>query len=138
MSAAEPSAEPFLDTNVLLYLLSADAAKADRAEALVAAGGVISVQVLNEFASVAKRKLGLELAELRELLSTFRTVFRVVAMDLETHEAGVELAYRHRLSIYDGLILAAARGAGCTVIYTEDLGHGQRIGPLTIRNPFLA
>ena len=58
--------EAFLDTNVLLYLLSRDAAKADRAEALVVAGGVISVQVLNEFASVASRKLEMSWAEIRE------------------------------------------------------------------------
>ena len=52
-----PDAKPFLDTNVVLYLLSADAAKADRAEELLAGGGIISVQVLNEFAAVASRKL---------------------------------------------------------------------------------
>ena len=69
--------EAFLDTNVLLYLLSADAAKADCAEALVAAGGVIRVQVLNEFASVASRKLGMSWAEIREVLETIRAVCRV-------------------------------------------------------------
>lgn len=65
--------EPFLDTNVLLYLLSADAAKADRAEALLAAGGVISVQVLNEFANVASRKLAMTWPEIREILAAVRT-----------------------------------------------------------------
>ena len=48
--------EDFFDTNVLLYLLSADAAKADRAEELLAIGGTISVQVLNEFADVASQQ----------------------------------------------------------------------------------
>ena len=69
--------EAFFDTNVLLYLLSGDASKADRAENLVAAGGVISVQVLNEFASVASRKLGMSWAEIREVLETVRAVCRV-------------------------------------------------------------
>jgi predicted nucleic acid-binding protein len=54
-----PEADTLFDTNVLLYLLSEDATKADRAEKLVANGGVISVQVLNEFAAVASRKLGM-------------------------------------------------------------------------------
>ena len=53
------AADAFFDTNVVLYLFSADAAKADRAEALLAAGGLISVQVLNEFAAVARHKLGM-------------------------------------------------------------------------------
>ena len=52
------AAERFFDTNILLYLLSADQDKADRAEAALTAGGSVSVQVLNEFASVASRKLG--------------------------------------------------------------------------------
>ena len=49
----------FFDTKTLLYLLSPDIAKADRAASLVKTGGTISVQVLNEFASVARRKLTL-------------------------------------------------------------------------------
>ena len=54
-----PAAETFFDTNVLLYLLSEDTTKSDRAEELVANGGVISVQVLDEFAAVASAKLGM-------------------------------------------------------------------------------
>jgi predicted nucleic acid-binding protein len=131
------AAEVFLDTNVLLYLLSSDAAKADRAEALLAAGGVISVQVLNEFASVATRKFGLSIPEVREILATIRAVCTVKALDVETHEIALDLAERHRLSIYDALILAAALRAGCAVLLTEDMQHTQIIGPLTIRNPFV-
>ena len=56
---------PFFDTNILLYLLSEDNRKADRAEAIIAMGGVISVQVLNEFSSIASRKLRMTYAEIR-------------------------------------------------------------------------
>ena len=56
------AADVFFDTNVLLYLLSDDATKADRAESLLASGGTISVQVLNEFASVAAGKLAMRLS----------------------------------------------------------------------------
>ena len=69
-----PGASPFFDTNVLLHLQSAVDAKADRAEELIAGGGVISAQVLNEFAAVAVRKLGMTLAEIREILSVIRTL----------------------------------------------------------------
>ena len=129
-------AEVFFDTNVLLYLLSNDAAKADRAEALLAAGGVVSVQVLNEFASVASRKLMMTIPEVREILSTVRSICVVKSLDVETHDLGLELAERYGFSIYDTLIVAAAVRAGCAILYTEDLKRGRMIENLTIRNPF--
>ena len=130
------AADVFFDTNVLLYLLSADATKADRAEALAANGGVISVQVLNEFASVCLRKLAMSVAEVREGLSTIRAVCEVIPLDLETHEMALDLVERHQLGMYDALIVAAAVQANCAVLYTEDLQHGQTIGGLRIQNPF--
>jgi predicted nucleic acid-binding protein len=129
-------ADNFFDINVLLYLLSKDAVKADRAEALLASGGTISVQVLNEFASVASRKLAMPISEIRDVLSTIRAVCTVKPLDVETHELALDLAERQNFSIYDGLIVAAAVRAGCTVLYTEDLHHGQMIEKLQIQNPF--
>jgi len=126
----------FFDTNVLLYLLSNEAAKADRAEALLAGGGVISVQVLNEFVSVAVRKLAMTIAEVREILSTIRKICMIAPLDIETHELGLDMAERYGFSIYDGLIVAAAVRAGCTTLYTEDLQQGQVIDQLSIQNPF--
>lgn len=129
--------ERFFDTNVLLYLLSADTAKADLVEEMLAAKASISVQVLNEFAAVALRKLGMTLAEVREALEPITAVCEVVPITLETHRQGLQLAERYRLSIYDALIVAAALDAGCTTLCTEDLQHGQIIeNTLTIRNPF--
>ncbi len=132
-------AEVFFDTNILLYLLSADTSKADQAESLIAAGGVISVQVLNEFASVASRKLGMSWAEIRQILQTLRTILRVEPISLDAHERGVNLSERYGYSIYDSVILASALLAGCTVLFTEDLQDGHRIdGGLTIKNPFIS
>jgi len=130
------AADCFFDTNVLLYLLSKDAAKADLAEALLATGGIISVQVLNEFASVATRKLAMTIPEIREILSTIRAVCVVRSLDIETHELGLEMAERYGFSIYDGLIVAAAVRAGSAILYTEDLQQGQVIDQVTIQNPF--
>ena len=129
-------ADRFFDTNVLLYLLSKDTAKADRAEILLASGGIISVQVLNEFASVASRKLALTILEIREILSTIGEVCIVKPLDIETHKLGLDMAQRYGFSIYDGLIVAAAVLAGCTILYTEDLQHGQMIEKLLIQSPF--
>ena len=137
VSRRMPATEAFFDTNVLLYLLSGDAAKADRAETLMETGGVINVQVLNEFVSVCLRKLAMTFTEIREILGVIRHVSTVTAVDIETHELGLDLAERNQLAIYDAMIVAAASRAGCNVLYTEDLQHGQKIGDLTIRNQFL-
>jgi len=133
-----PAADVFFDTNVLLYLISADAAKADRAEALLATGGVISVQVLNEFAAVAVGKKAVDFIELKEILSAIRVACAVKPLDIEAHELGLDIAERYQFSIYDSLIVAAALRARCSVLYSEDLQHGQAIEQMTIRNPFAA
>ncbi|GAO35329.1 pilus assembly protein [Sulfuricella sp. T08] len=129
----------FFDTNVVLYLLSADQAKADRAEELLAEGGIISVQVLNEFAAVASRKLGMSWPEIREVLDQVRAVSSVEPLLVETHERSLLVAERYGISLYDSLIVAAALLAGCSTLYSEDMQHGQIIeGQLTICNPFRA
>jgi predicted nucleic acid-binding protein len=131
------SAEPFFDTNVLLYLLSGDHAKADRAESLLAEGGTVSVQVLNEFAAVASRKLKMTFAEISDVLVTVRAVCRVVPVTEEMHDLALRLASRHQFAFYDAVIVAASLLEGCGILVTEDLQDGQKIeGQLTIRNPF--
>jgi predicted nucleic acid-binding protein len=129
-------ADVFFDTNVLLYVVSADEAKADRAEALIAAGGVVSVQVLNEFVSVASRKLAMRLSEIREVLSAIRALCSVEPLSIETHDLALDLMERFQLSFYDALIVAAALLAKCSILYSEDMQHAQRFESLTIRNPF--
>lgn len=131
-----PEPEVFLDTNVLLYSLSSEPAKANRVEALVSAGGVISVQVLNELASVGLRKLGLTLVEIREILATVRALCMVVPVDISVHELGLEMVQRYQLNLYDGMIVAAALRSGCTILYSEDMQHQQTFGSLRIVNPF--
>jgi predicted nucleic acid-binding protein len=130
------SATDFFDSNVLLYLLSPEPAKANLVEALLPDGGSISIQVLDEFASVATRKFGRSMSETRRLLSSIRSVCDVVAADIETHELGLDIAERYKFSVYDSMLVAAAIQARCTTFFTEDLHHGQKIGGLTIRNPF--
>jgi predicted nucleic acid-binding protein len=130
--------ETFFDTDVLLYLLSADQSKADRSEALLADGGHLSVQVLNEFASVAARKLKMPWKDVREVLATIRVVCATHALTLDTHDRALSIAERHQLSFYDALIVAAALLADCTVLYSQDLQHGQIIEQkLAICDPYL-
>jgi predicted nucleic acid-binding protein len=131
-------AETFFDTNVLLYLLSADNARADRAEELLANGGVISVQVLNEFAAVGSRKLGMSWSEITEALDPVRAICEIEPVTVATHDRAIEIAGRYGYSIYDATIVASAIVAGCKTLYSEDLQNGQIVDKhLTIRNPFL-
>jgi predicted nucleic acid-binding protein len=127
----------FFDTNVVLYLASGDRAKADRAESLIAAGGIVSVQVLNEVANVARRKMRLSWDETLAFLSTVRALLPVEKLTIETHETGLVLAERYGFSIYDSMIAAAALLAGCDTLWSEDTQDGMLIDArLRIANPF--
>jgi predicted nucleic acid-binding protein len=127
----------FLDSNIVLYLASEDLAKADRAQELVAEGGTISVQVLNEIANVSRRKMGLSWAETRNLLATIRGLLKVEPITIEVHEIGISLAERYQLSVYDSMIISAALSAECDTLLSEDLQDGLLIsGKLRVHNPF--
>lgn len=131
------AAEPFHDTKVVLHLLSADSAKADRAEELIASGGRVSVQVLNEFSSVASRRLGMRWDEIRAVLAGVRGACRVDPVTVQVHDRATRIAQRYRLGIYDACIVAAALEAGCGILYSEDLQHGQVFErSLRVENPF--
>ncbi len=127
----------FFDTNVLVYIASGDSAKADRAEAAIAAGGVISVQVLNELANVARRKMQMSWTETHSLLTMLRGLLTVHPLTLETHEIGLELAERYGFSMYDAMIAASALHAGCDTLWSEDMQHDMVVDEgLRIVNPF--
>jgi predicted nucleic acid-binding protein len=127
----------FFDTNVLLYLASGDPVKADRAERLVAVGGTISVQVLNEIANVARRKMQMSWKETNSFLAMVRALLPVVPLTIETHETGIALAERYGFSTYDATIAASAILSGCDVLWSEDLQHDMAVdGRLRIVNPF--
>lgn len=127
----------FFDTNVLAYLASADARKADIAQGLLAEGGTVSVQVLNELANVARRKMGLSWSETGSFLAMIRAFVTVEPLTLQTHELGLALAERHRLSLYDAMIVAAGLIAGCETLFSEDMNDGFTVArQMTIRNPF--
>ncbi len=132
------SGEVFLDTNILIYATLADDPRAATAQALLATGGVTSVQVLNEFASVAQRKLKRAWPEVSATLAALRILCPDVRpIDVDTHESALEIAQRDGIAFYDALIVASALRAGCTMLLTEDMQDGRVIyDQLTIRNPF--
>jgi len=131
-------ADAFLDTNVLIYAIAQNDRRGPVAEVLLANGGVIGVQGLNEFVSVAQRKIKMSWQEIREAVEAILTLCpEPIPIALTTHKSAVEIAERYGYGIYDGLVLAAALESGCRVLYSEDFQDGQVInGKLTIQNPF--
>ena len=89
-------------------------------------------------AGIVRNKLKIEWPIVEETLASATEFCDVVPLTLEGHVRAVEISKTHLVSIYDANIIAAAELAGCDTLYTEDLNHGQRIGSVTIRNPFMA
>ena len=132
-----PEIKAFIDTNILLYLLSEDSNKANRAETIVRAAGTISVQVLNELANVTHRKLAMSWMEINEFLSLIRSLCSIEPLTIETHDMGKLIAERYKLSVYDAMIVAAAILGGCETLYSEDMQDGLLVdNQLRICNPF--
>ena len=127
----------FFDTSVLVYIASGDATKADRAEAAVAAGGAMSVQVLNEVANVARRTMQMSWSDTHALLNGLRSLLTVHPLTVDIHETGLGLAERYRFSTYDAMVAASALHAGSATLWSEDMQHGMKLKEgLRILNPF--
>jgi predicted nucleic acid-binding protein len=129
-----------VDSNVIVYLFSGDAAKADRAEALVARGKskpVISTQVMNEVTLVMSRKMGISWPEIERILDDVEAFCEVVPLTLEVHKEARRVAEHYGFRFYDSCIIAFALLESCEVLYSEDMQHGQVIfDKLTVVNPF--
>ena len=129
----------FFDSNVILYFALSRDAKAVRAEQLVAQGGVISVQVLNECANVLRLKRGQSWPNIQDFLSELCVRLDVVPITIDIHQTGLRLAERYGFSIYDSFIVAAALHADCETLWSEDMQDGLLVeGRLRISNPFKA
>jgi len=132
------SGKAFFDTNSLVYVVGEKDKRTHTAEALLASGGSISVQVLNELANVMRKKLRMSWEEIDEVLAAIRVLCpSPVPLTIETHDAGRRIAAKYGYSLFDGLIAASALESGCGTLYSEDLQDGQIIeGRVTVRNPF--
>lgn len=127
---------PFIDSNVILYLFSGDERKADKAEAVIEAGGLVSVQVLNEVTSVCRRKLKMSWLEIDALLQAVKACCDVLPLTLASHEKAVDIAKKFELSFYDANIVACAVISGANVLLSEDMHAGLVVDGLRIQNPF--
>jgi predicted nucleic acid-binding protein len=129
----------FIDTNIVIYSLSDNEQKQYKALALLADYPVVSVQVLSEAANVMRRKLDFDIPSIRTVINRISQECRSIeSISLTTLNGALAIAERYNFSHYDSLIVAAALQADCTILYSEDMQHGQLIeGRMTIMNPFL-
>jgi predicted nucleic acid-binding protein len=136
------SGRSFLDTNLLVY--TDDRGEPEKRSAALelirrqrlAGTGVLSTQVLQEYFSAATRKLGVAADIARRKVEIFSR-FDLVRIDLPDILAAIDLHRLHQFSIWDALILHAARQANCTIVYSENLQDGRKLGGLEIVNPFI-
>jgi predicted nucleic acid-binding protein len=133
--------EAFLDTNVVIYAASkstGDAEKRAVALDLIAQAKFgLSGQVLQEFYVTATKKMTPTLSH-DEALNWVEQLeeFPCVSVDGSIVFQGAENSHFHKISYWDGAIIAAAERLGAQILYTEDLNHGQKYGSVTAINPF--
>ena len=133
------SDKSFFDSNVLIYAMVSGDSRRERAQQLAAQGGVISVQVLNEFVAVARRKMRMPWKDVIEAIDAIRILFpSPLAITIDTHQRALKIARQYGFGIYDAMIASSALETNCSTLYSEDLQDGQVIvETLTIRNPFM-
>lgn len=126
-----------LDTNILVYAFTNDR-RTSRADELLAADPILAVQSFNEFANVARRRLGWSRARISDALAALEVICPAPQpLTFEVHRHAMALVWRHDLAIYDAMIVAAALAADCDTLWSEDMHDGLVVeGRLTIRNPF--
>ena len=132
----------FLDTNVLVYCDDeSEPVKQKRAlevldEHTRLRTGVVSLQVLQEYFVTATRKLGLDPRTARRKVEIF-AMLHVAEPSVSDILASIDLHRFQGFSYWDALVLRMAKQAGCRVVLSEDMQHGQEIDGVTIVNPFL-
>ena len=132
------NAKPFLDTNILIYAF-APGPKGAIAEHLLADGAFVSVQVLNEFANVSRRKLGLSWGDIEDRIQVILALTAApLPITLERHAEARVIAARRKLAFYDALIVASAIASGAGELLSEDMHDGAKYGTVRVRNPFAA
>jgi len=135
----------FLDTNIFVYAVDrGDPVKQQRAASLIRevrgnSSGVVSYQVVQEFFNLASKRFErrMNFEDRQDYLErVFRPMLKVHS-SLKLYEDALRLHTAAKLQWYDSLIVCAASDAGCSILYSEDMQHGQKFGSLKIVNPFL-
>jgi predicted nucleic acid-binding protein len=131
----------FIDTNVTVYTVDdSNPDKQEKAKKVINSIiendiPVISTQVLQEFYNACTTKLHIEKSIAKNIVHDFRNM-KVVQVDPDIIEQGIDISISSQISFWDGLIIASAEFANCTTIISEDLNDGQIVRGIKIINPF--
>jgi predicted nucleic acid-binding protein len=135
--------EAFIDTNIFVYSVSShpsEKTKRDKARALL--GSVdfgTSAQVLGEFYVTVTQKIAEPLSESQALQFIARLIrLPIVAIDAHLVLEAIALKQEHRLSYWDGAILAAAHRLRVRTLYSEDFANDHLYGSIRVIKPFRA
>jgi predicted nucleic acid-binding protein len=139
------SAEFFLDTNIFVYSFDPHSPREAQValdlihRAVKMRRGMVSYQIVQEFCNLALRRFEPPMthSEAKQYITAVFDPIFVVPPSSNLYVRALDIHGEHGLSWYDALIVTAAIEAGCGILYTEDLQHGQRFGSLQVRNPFL-
>lgn len=139
------SGRHFLDSNVCIYLFDEDRHKASIAEGLFTPSAVLSTQILAETSNVLRRKFRFDPADIAETARFIGNRVEVRSVTPAVFELALQMFTRYGFSLYDSMVVASALDAGCDVLYSEDLQHGQKIRhpddrvvrTLEVLNPFV-
>ena len=131
----------FLDTNILIYAVSANDAEAKKrrtAIELLRTKFAVSTQVLQEFYATSTRKPNIPLTPI-EALTWLEMLEQqpCAVIDPSLIKTAIATSQRFRIAYWDAAIIAAAELLGAETLFTEDLNHGQSYGSVRVINPFL-
>jgi predicted nucleic acid-binding protein len=128
----------FLDTNILLYLLSDNTPKKKIAKRLLNSNHNISTQVLNEFGNVCLNKLKINHLDVITMINELVVNTTIYNYNSNTIIQAITIKHTYQLQFYDALIIATALENNCNILYSEDMHHNQLIeNKLKIINPFI-
>ena len=126
----------FVDSNILIYLFSSDNLKKGIAKGLLKKRPNISIQVCNEISNILMKKYKFSPQEVKTILKEILKNTILSQIDNNTIFGALDIKDRYRFSYYDSLILSSAKDLECHILYSEDMQNDQKIGNLTIINPF--
>ncbi len=141
------TSKSFVDSNIWLYALLEEKVELSKKEKVktflerlkTESHIIVSVQVLNEFHWVLKRKYQIEEARIRQrVLNDILELSDVVSLDLQTYKDAWRILDKYDIAYWDSIIVASALNSHCEILYSEDMQHDLEIeNKLVIKNPLL-
>jgi len=128
----------FCDSNILIYAFSRQDVKKRKiaSKILLDEKCILSVQVINEVSNIMMKKLKFSNSQIEQFIHSCYKRYQIVALDETVFTKACNIRENHNISYYDSLIVSSAVNCSCSILYSEDMHHYQKIDMLTIIDPF--